>query len=62
MTTLSAQPAASHWIGGAPVEDPAGAALPVLYPASGEVIATLHLATPALIEAAMASARAGFAV
>lgn len=50
------QPAASHFIDGQPVEDRAGEAIPVVYPATGEVIATVHGATPAVIEAALASA------
>jgi betaine-aldehyde dehydrogenase len=57
-----AQPKASHWIGGAPVEDPAGAPLPVVYPATGEPIAALNEATPAVVERAVAAAREGFAV
>ena len=54
----NAQPEASHFINGAPVEDPAGAPLDVIYPATGEVIARLHEATPALIEEALESAGA----
>jgi betaine-aldehyde dehydrogenase len=57
---MRAQPAASHWIAG-PVEDAAGAPLPVHYPATGEAIAALHAATPAVIDRAMAAAAAGFA-
>ena len=41
---MMSQPPASHWIGGKPLEDLAGAPLPVLYPATGAVIATLALA------------------
>ena len=52
------QPPASHFVNGRYVEDTAGAALPVIYPATGAVIATLHEATPAIIEEAIASARA----
>ncbi len=52
------QPAASHFIAGAPVEDADGAALEVLYPATGARIATLHEATPAVIERALEAARA----
>jgi betaine-aldehyde dehydrogenase len=51
-----AQPTASHFIDGAPAEDPAGALFDVTYSATGEVIARLHEATPALIERAMQSA------
>lgn len=50
------QPLASHFIDGAPREDAAGTPLPVIHPASGAVIAHLHEATPAVIEAALASA------
>ncbi|HVL19373.1 MAG TPA: aldehyde dehydrogenase family protein, partial [Amaricoccus sp.] len=55
------QPAASHWIAGAPFEDPDGAPFDVTYPATGETIARLHAATPAVIERAVAAARDGFA-
>ncbi|MBD3763685.1 MAG: betaine-aldehyde dehydrogenase [Rhodobacterales bacterium] len=53
---MIAQPPASHFIDGRYHDDPAGAALPVLFPATGETIATLHQATPAVIEAALAAA------
>ncbi len=53
---MRAQPMASHFVDGRPVEDAAGAAIEVIYPGTGEVIAVLHEATPALIEAALASA------
>lgn len=53
---LTAQPKASHFIDGAYVEDRAGAVIEVVYPATGAVIARLHEATPAVIEAALASA------
>ncbi|MFO1105595.1 MAG: betaine-aldehyde dehydrogenase [Amaricoccus sp.] len=59
---MNARPAASHWIGGKAVEDPAGTPFEVRYPATGEVIATLHGATEALIAEAMARAREGFAL
>ncbi len=59
---MMSQPPASHWIGGKPLEDLAGAPLPVLYPATGAVIATLREATPAVIAQAMESAAAGFRV
>ncbi len=54
---MRAQPTASHYIDGEYVEDEAGATLQVVYPATGEVIATLHAATPALIERAVAAAK-----
>ncbi|MFC7705269.1 betaine-aldehyde dehydrogenase [Plastorhodobacter daqingensis] len=53
---MRAQPAASHFVDGSYVEDTAGAPLDVVYPATGEVIARLHEATDAVIEAALASA------
>ena len=53
---MKAQPTASHFIDGAYVEDTAGAAIDVVYPATGEIIARLHEATPALIDRALASA------
>ncbi|MEM9581184.1 MAG: betaine-aldehyde dehydrogenase, partial [Pseudomonadota bacterium] len=52
------QPAASHFVDGAYVEDTKGAVIPVIYPATGEQIATVHEATPAIIEQAITSARA----
>lgn len=55
---MRAQPPASHFINGTYVEDTAGRALESLYPATGEVIARLHAATPAIIERAVASAKA----
>ncbi|MBL8583279.1 MAG: betaine-aldehyde dehydrogenase [Rhizobiaceae bacterium] len=55
---MKAQPTASHFIDGRFVEDAAGASLPVIYPATGETIAALHSATPAIVEQAVAAARA----
>ncbi|WP_275791046.1 betaine-aldehyde dehydrogenase [Pararhizobium gei] len=54
---MKAQPKASHFIDGEYVEDTAGAAFDSLYPATGEVIATLHAATPAIVEKAIAAAK-----
>lgn len=51
-----AQPAASHFIDGAPAEDTAGALFEVTHAADGTVIARLHEATPAVIARAMDSA------
>ncbi|WP_374630222.1 betaine-aldehyde dehydrogenase [Pannonibacter indicus] len=56
---MRAQPAASHYIGGAYVESPEGPAFDSIYPATGEVIARLHGADDATIEAAIAAAREG---
>lgn len=53
---MTFQPIASHFIDGAYVEDDRGAALDVIYPATGEVIARLHSATPEIVERALASA------
>ncbi|MFN4098705.1 MAG: betaine-aldehyde dehydrogenase [Pararhodobacter sp.] len=53
---MRAQPTASHFIDGAYVDDSAGAVIECVYAASGEVIARLHEATPALIERALAAA------
>ena len=39
---INPQPEASHWVNGAALEDTSGAALEVVYPASGDVIAQLH--------------------
>jgi betaine-aldehyde dehydrogenase len=56
---MRAQPTASHFIHGGYVEDPAGAVIESLYPATGEVIARLHAATAATVEKAVESAAAG---
>ncbi|TNC73042.1 betaine-aldehyde dehydrogenase [Rubellimicrobium roseum] len=53
---MNIQPTASHFVNGQYREDTAGEAIPVVYPATGEVIATVHAATPAVIEEALASA------
>ena len=53
---MIAQPKASHFVDGAYLEDKAGGKIEVIYPATGEVIAVLHEATPAVVEAALASA------
>lgn len=53
---MKAQPQASHFIDGEYVEDTDGTVIESIYPATGEVIARLHAATPAIIEKAIASA------
>lgn len=58
---MNTRPTASHFVHGAPLEDKAGAAMPVLYPATGEEIALVHAATDAVIAKAVESAEAGFA-
>lgn len=55
---MKTQPKASHFIGGTYVEDAGGAPLVSTYPATGEVIANLHSATPAVIEQALKAADA----
>ncbi len=52
------QPEASHFIDGAYVEDTSGAPIDVIYPATGEVIARLHSATPEIVNQALNSAKA----
>lgn len=54
---MKAQPKASHFIDGEYVEDTAGTVIESIYPATGEVIAKLHAATPAIVERAIASAK-----
>ncbi len=54
---MKAQPKASHFIDGEYVEDTAGTVIESIYPATGEVIAKLHAATPAIVEKAIASAK-----
>jgi betaine-aldehyde dehydrogenase len=48
--------AASHFIDGKPLEDPNGQPIEVIYPATGEIVASLHSATEQLVEEAFASA------
>jgi len=55
---MKAQPRASHHIGGHFTENEDGRAFESLYPATGEVIARLHAATPALLDMAIATAKA----
>jgi betaine-aldehyde dehydrogenase len=55
---MKAQPKASHYINGRFVEDEQGRELPVIYPATGETIATLHAATQNTVELAIEAARA----
>lgn len=61
-SALRAQPEGSHFIGGAYVEDAAGEDILSLYPATQEVIARVHSATPTVIEQAIGAARKGFCV
>tara|TARA_R110000751_G_scaffold35616_4_gene87526 strand:- start:4703 stop:6169 length:1467 start_codon:yes stop_codon:yes gene_type:complete len=53
---MRAQPTASHFVDGRYLEDSAGREILCVYPATGETVARLHAATPAVIEAALASA------
>jgi len=53
---MSQQPAASHFVDGKPLEDASGRPIEVIYPATGEVIATLHSATHDVVERALSSA------
>ncbi len=55
---MKAQPKASHYINGGYVDDEQGAAITVIYPATGEIIARLHSATPNIVELAVEAARA----
>ncbi|MBD8556255.1 betaine-aldehyde dehydrogenase [Rhizobium sp. CFBP 8762] len=54
---MRAQPKASHFIDGDYVEDKDGTPFDSVYPATGEVIARLHAATPAIVERAIAAAK-----
>lgn len=51
-------PTASHFVNGTFVEDAKGDALPVVFPATGETIATLTTATQATVDAALDAAQA----
>ncbi|MEM9436705.1 MAG: betaine-aldehyde dehydrogenase [Pseudomonadota bacterium] len=50
-------PTASHFVNGAYLEDVAGDVIDVVYAATGEKIAQVHAATPAIVEAALAAAK-----
>lgn len=54
---MKAQPKGSHFIDGRFVDDAAGEAFDVIHPATGEIIARLNAASPAIVEAAVASAK-----
>lgn len=56
--TMIAQPTASHFINGEYVEDSSGAPIDVIFPATGEQVARVYSATPAIIEQAITSAKA----
>lgn len=56
--TYHSQPEASHFINGTYVEDTAGEEIPVVFSGTGEPIATVHAATPEIVEQAIASATA----
>ena len=55
--TYPTQPTASHFINGQYVEDTAGTPIDVIYPATGEKIATVYSATPAIIAQALDAAK-----
>ncbi|MDG1239749.1 MAG: aldehyde dehydrogenase family protein, partial [Planktomarina sp.] len=55
---IDLKPTASHFINGAYVEDKTGAPIDVIYPATGEVIGRVHSATPQIVQAALAAAKA----
>ncbi|WP_108483027.1 betaine-aldehyde dehydrogenase [Oceaniglobus ichthyenteri] len=55
--THTTQPTASHFIDGEYVEDTAGDVITCIYPATGKPIATVHAATPAVVERALAAAK-----
>jgi len=56
--TYPTQPKASHFVNGRYLEDTAGAAMEVICPATDEVIAILHEATPDVIDQALTGAQA----
>ena len=55
---MRAQPKASHFIDGRFVEDDSGTPFESIHPATGEVMARLHAATPAILDRALAAATA----
>ena len=52
------QPLGSHFVNGQFLEDDSGDLIEVRYPATGEIIARVHAATPAILEQAITSGRA----
>ena len=59
---MIAQPKASHFVDGAYLEDTSGPVIEVIFPATGEVIARLHEATPDVVGKALDSARRAQAI
>ncbi|MCA8884883.1 MAG: betaine-aldehyde dehydrogenase [Rhodobacteraceae bacterium] len=55
---MIAQPEASHFVNGAYLEDAEGPQIDVIYPADGRSVATLHGATPDVVERALRTAQA----
>ena len=55
--TIAAQPTASHFIDGAYCDDEAGAPIECVFAGTGEVIARLHSATPAIVDRALDAAK-----
>jgi betaine-aldehyde dehydrogenase len=56
--TMDVTPRASHFVGGAPLEDTAGAVIPLISPVTEERLGQVHAATPSVIETALSSAEA----
>ncbi|MEQ9328747.1 MAG: betaine-aldehyde dehydrogenase [Rhodospirillales bacterium] len=56
---MQTQPRGSHHIAGTFADDPEGDRFDSIFPATGEVIARLHMATPAIVESAVAAATEG---
>lgn len=54
---IDPKPTASHFIDGVYAEDDSGMPIPVVYAATGEEIARVHAATPALVDRALAAAK-----
>lgn len=54
---MNIQPTASHFIDGKYVEDTNGEVIEVIYPYTGKVVATLHAATPAIVDLALTAAK-----
>ncbi|MEM8663458.1 MAG: aldehyde dehydrogenase family protein, partial [Pseudomonadota bacterium] len=54
------QPAASHFVAGAPLEDADGTLIESVDPATGVVIARVHAATPAVVDRAVEAAAAAW--
>ena len=60
MTSMAELPTISHWLNGKLVAGQSGRTAPVYHPSTGEVRATVSLASPGEVDQAVALARIAF--